>query len=471
MNRMAKLSDFIGRIKASNSSINAIISHYDFDQLLKENASRDAAQEPLVFVLKDNMCTTDLPTGCGSRMLQHYISPFDCAIVERIRQAGGVILGKSNMDEFAMGTENMFSCYGPVRNPLYQQEHRSPGGSSGGSAAAVAARFCDVALGTDTGGSTRMPASLCSVFGFKPSYGRISRYGVAAFAQSMDTVGIIANSTRHVERAFAILDGYDARDPTSAPPEVRAKFTQAKPQGKLRVGIVREGIVDMEPAVRAKWTECLERLAEAGHEIVEVSVPSLKLSVPVYVSISFAEASSNLARYDGVRYGSRAVEDMDPLYRQLYAPTRSEFLGEEVQRRLLLGTLNLTAEAYDEHFLKAQKVRRKIVEEFNRVLRKPHPLVPNADASVDGVDVFIHPTSPTVAHEVGKTSKEKTVLDIMGDVLTIPCNLSGLPAISVPVGKSIGLQVWGQHGDDVTVLAVAELVDGLFKFDVSKVVV
>lgn len=470
MQRMGKVLDYITRIKLNNPSINAIISHRDFNELAKESAVSEADQkDQLVVVLKDNMCTTDLPTGCASKILQNYMSPYDCAVAERLRKHNVLILGKSNMDEFAMGIDNAFTCYGPVRNPIFKEDGRSPGGSSGGSAASVASQFCDVALGTDTGGSTRMPASLCSVFGFKPSYGRISRYGIFAMAQSLDTVGILARNLENVERTFNMLDGYDPRDPSSLTPEVRATFAKTKPEGKLRIGVILEGIVDLEPEVRDKWIECLTKLVENGHEIYEVSVPSLKHSVSVYVALSYAEAASDLARYDGVRYGKRALEDLDPAYHILYSPTRSELLGEEVQRRLLLGTYNLTNEAYEEHFLKAQKVRRKIVNEFNSVLTKPHPLIPDSKGTVDGVDVFIHPTAPKRAHMVGETKKDETVLDILGDVLTIPCNLAGLPAINVPVGKSIGMQVWGQHGDDLTVLKGAEAVDDVFKFDVRNI--
>lgn len=464
---MSRLVKCISRINKTNKSINAVISHYDFDTLLKQH-NPNANENDLIFLLKDNMCTKDLPTTCASKALSGFVSPYDCTIVERIRANNGLILGKTNMDEFAMGTDNAYTTYGPVKNPLFADEYRTPGGSSGGAAASVAAGYCDIALGTDTGGSTRLPSSFCSVFGFKPSYGRISRYGVVSFAQSLDTVGIVANSMDNIEKSFKILDAHDPKDPTCLTNEMRENFAKSAPTRKLRIGLIHEAILDYEPEVRKKWEECLETLIEAGHEVVEVSVPTLKMSVPAYIAISFSEATSNLARYDGVRYGYRAVEDMDPVYRTLYGPTRNEGLGDEVQRRLLIGTFNLTEGAYDEHFLKAQKVRRMLINDFNKVLRKPNMLFPRANGpnteNVEGIDVFVNPTSLGIAHVMGKKREDESVLEVLGDVLTIPCNLAGLPAITVPVGKSIGMEVYGQHGDDMTVLGLAREIDEIFKY-------
>lgn len=381
-----------------------------------------------------------------------------------LKQAGGVLVGKCNMDEFAMGSNNEHSYFGPVQNPLFDDKSVSPGGSSGGSAAAVAADMCDIALGSDTGGSVRLPAAYCGVIGFKPSYGLISRNGVVAYAQSLDTVGICGKDLDLVAETFDVLNQYDPKDPTSLLPEQRAAIESAKsrlPKERLNIGVVREAIVDLSPEVREAWLAALDLLRSQGHSTTEVSIPSLKSSLPTYFVVSPSEASSNLARYDGVRYGSRAEIDKDDIG-TLYGPTRSAGFGAEVQRRILLGTYNLSSGAYKEHFMKAQQVRRKIQLEFNEVFAMPNVLDCGEVAGPGTIDVLVHPTARTPAPTHEEMLKASSIEHYINDVLTVPANLAGLPAISVPFGPpSVGMQVWGQYGDDELVLAVArELMAG-----------
>lgn len=461
MRRMTRVGTYIERIAQKNGLLNAVVAQPDPGTI-------DLSSTGLTFLIKDNMCTKTMPTTCCSNILKDFTSPYDATVVQSIRAANGVILGKTNMDEFAMGVDTIYTIFGPVQNPLFIGQNRSAGGSSGGSAAAVAAKFCDVALGTDTGGSVRLPAAFCSVFGFKPSYGRISRFGVISYAQSLDTVGLFARSLEDMREAFKILDHFDPEDPTSVTNEMRSQFSTSMPTKRpLKFGIVREGIVDIDNDIREAWIKCLESLIVQGHEVVEVGVPSLKHALPAYFALSPAEASSNLARYDGIRYGNRASKDTDGINKLLYGSTRSHGFGKEVQRRLLLGTFNLTSEAYDEHFLKAQKVRRLVIEELNDVFLRKNPLFPNKNSTSDPetrVDVLLNPTSPHKANSLAAHSGTNNVANIVGDFLTIPANLAGLPAISIPVGESIGMEVWAQYGDDATVLDVSEAINDIFMY-------
>lgn len=417
--------------------------------------------------LKDNYCTVDMPTTCGSKVLKDFYSPFESTPGRLLRNAGAVIVGKVNMDEFAMGTNNDTSYFGTALNPLFTEDEVSPGGSSGGSAAAVAADMCDVSLGSDTGGSVRLPSAYCGVLGFKPSYGLISRHGVIAYAQSLDTVGIMAKTVPLVETTFNILNKYDEKDPTSMSPEIRDRIANLPQKdvskNKIKIGIMKEAIIDLIPEVRKAWVDALDYLNTLGHEISIVSVPSLKHSLPTYFIVSPAEASSNLSRYDGIRYGFRADEDRDETG-NLYAPTRTEAFGKEVQRRILLGTFNLSEGAYGNHFEKAQKVRRQVLDEFNKVFVSPNVVDQTPGNSTNGgVDVLIHPTARTLAptHDEVKENTNPTN-NYINDVLTVPANLAGLPAISVPWGRdqnTVGLQVYGQFGCDKLVLDVAKLLE------------
>jgi aspartyl-tRNA(Asn)/glutamyl-tRNA(Gln) amidotransferase subunit A len=470
---LARTEYFLANIDQHNPRINAFISWRD-----PENVKRDvleAQQGPLkgrIIALKDNYCTTDQKTTCASKVLENFVSPYDATVVKLIREAGGTVIGKTNMDEFAMGSNNDQSAFGITRNPLFSQD-TSTGGSSGGSAAAVAADMCDISLGTDTGGSVRLPSAYCGVIGFKPSYGMISRYGVISYAQSLDTVGILGKSVSLVEGMFDVLNKYDMHDPTCISESIRKKITardNSRLHKPLRIGIIAEAIINLSEEVRDEWINCLDYVRSLGHEIELVSVPALKQALPVYFILSPAEASSNLARYDGVRYGTRADVDRyvsqtaDTFESTLYGPTRTRGFGDEVQRRILLGTYNLNAGAYSNHFSKAQKVRRKLIQQFNDVFAAVNVFYGNEgsrDSNSPKVDCIILPTARTRAPTHEEIRNESDPIEAyVNDVLTVPANLAGLPAISVPWGqKSVGMQVWGQFGDDHLVLDVAKLLE------------
>jgi len=379
--------------------------------------------------VKDNLATLDLPTTCGSRILEGYTSPFEATVVRKLREAGGVVLGKTNMDEFAMGSSTENSGYAPTRNP--RDLARVPGGSSGGSAAAVAAGIVPCALGSDTGGSVRQPASFCGIVGIKPTYGRVSRYGLVAYASSLDQVGTFGATVEDAARLLQVIAGHDPRDSTSAPREVPNYLAEASETdiSGWTIGIPREYFTEaLDPAVNAVCREALERFREAGASIREVSLPHTRYAVPAYYVLAPAEASSNLARYDGVRYGARApgVRSVTELYER----TRTEGFGAEVQRRIMLGTFALSAGYYDAYYGRAQKVRGLIARDFERVW-------------ADGVDLLFTPTSPTVAFPLGEKTEDPIAM-YLSDIYTVTANLAGIPGISLPVGKVDGLPVGGQ---------------------------
>ena len=383
-----------------------------------------------------------LPTTAGSRILEGYRSPYASDAQERLERAGAVLLGKTNRDEFAMGSSNENSAYGPVRNPW--DEATVPGGSSGGSAAAVAAGEAFFATGTDTGGSIRQPASLSGVIGLKPTYGRVSRYGMIAFASSLDQCGPFTRSVRDCALVLGALAGHDARDATSVElpvPDYTAALT-GDVQG-LRLGVPREYFVaGMEPGVEAAVRAAIDVLRDAGAEIVEVSLPSTDRGLATYYIIAPAEASANLARFDGVRYGYSAGDD-DLLAN--YLRSRGDGFGPEVKRRIMLGTYALSAGYYDAYYVKAQQVRTLIKDEFDRVLT--------------GVDALLAPTSPSVAFPIGAKTDDPLLM-YLNDACTLPVNIAGLPGISVPCGlsdaKPVGLQVIGRAFDEAMVLRVAD---------------
>jgi len=384
-----------------------------------------------------------LPTTAGSRILSGYLSPYASWAEERLRDAGAVLLGKTNCDEFAMGSSNENSAYGPVHNPW--DESTVPGGSSGGSSAAVAGGEAFFALGTDTGGSIRQPASLSGVVGMKPTYGRVSRYGMVAFASSLDQCGPFTRSVADCAAVLGALAGHDPRDSTSVElpvPDYAAALT-GDVRG-LRLGVPREFFVKgMEPGVEAAVREAFGVLERLGAEIVEVSLPSTDAGLATYYIIAPAEASANLARYDGIRYGPSAGED-DLL--ENYLRTRGDGFGAEVKRRIMLGTYALSAGYYDAYYVKAQQVRTLIKAEFDRVL---------AD-----VDALLAPTSPSVAFKIGAKMQDPLLM-YLNDACTLPVNIAGLPGISVPCGLSdglpVGLQVIGRAFDEATVLRVADV--------------
>ena len=391
---------------------------------------------------KDIFCTRGLRTSCGSRMLDNFVAPYDAAVVERLAGAGMVTLGKTNMDEFAMGSSNETSYYGPVKNPW--DTGRVPGGSSGGSAAAVAARLVPAATGTDTGGSIRQPAALCGITGIKPTYGRVSRWGMIAFASSLDQGGAFARSAEDAAMILGAMAGFDERDSTSVEqdvPDYSAGLDQSL-KG-LKVGLPKEFFGEgLDEGVRAAVDAAIAVLKEQGAELREVSLPNLGLSVPTYYVIAPAECSSNLSRYDGVRFGHRCDNPRD--LEDMYKRSRGEGFGDEVQRRILVGTYALSAGYYDAYYLKAQQCRRLISEDFRRVFEE--------------VDILLGPTAPETAFGLGERADDPVRM-YLSDINTLAVNLAGLPGMSIPAGFAggmpVGLQLIGNYFDEGRLLAVA----------------
>ncbi|MFO8152769.1 Asp-tRNA(Asn)/Glu-tRNA(Gln) amidotransferase subunit GatA [Thioalkalivibrio sp.] len=391
---------------------------------------------------KDIFCTHGVRTSCGSRMLDSFVAPYDATVVERMNAAGAVMLGKTNMDEFAMGSSNETSHYGPVRNPW--DPERVPGGSSGGSAAAVAARLVPAATGTDTGGSIRQPAAFCGVTGLKPTYGRVSRYGMIAFASSLDQGGPMAASAEDCALMLNAMAGFDPRDSTSLerPDEDFTAGLDRDLKG-LRIGLPREYFGDgLHADVRRAVQDALAVLRERGAEPVEISLPNSNLSVPAYYVVAPAECSSNLARYDGVRFGHRCNDPRDLM--DLYTRSRAEGFGAEVKRRIMIGTYVLSAGYYDAYYLKAQKVRQLIAEDFRRAFER--------------VDVIAGPTTPELPFRLGEKSADPISM-YLSDVYTIAANLAGLPGLSMPAGTigslPVGLQLIGNYFEEGRLLNVA----------------
>ncbi|MGA8619103.1 MAG: Asp-tRNA(Asn)/Glu-tRNA(Gln) amidotransferase subunit GatA [Candidatus Sulfotelmatobacter sp.] len=393
--------------------------------------------------IKDVMSTRGLRTTAGSKILGNYIPPYTCTAVVRMEAAGAVILGKTNCDEFAMGSSNENSAFHLVRNP--HDLHRVPGGSSGGSAAAVAADMAVTALGSDTGGSIRQPASFCGVVGLMPTYGRVSRYGLIAFASSLDHIGPLAKTVKDAAIVLQTIAGRDPMDSTSADlpvPDYVAELE--KPAHRLRLGVAEEYFGDgLDDEVRHAVESAIDKLKGLGCEVVPVSLPHTAYAIPAYYVIATAEASSNLARYDGVRYGYRApgVKSLS----QMYHRTRDEGFGAEVKRRIMLGTYALSAGYYDAYYLKAQKVRTLLARDFEQAFRK--------------VDAIVTPTSPTAAFRLGEKSNDPLAM-YLADIYTVTADLAGIPGISVPCGETkvklpIGLQILGKHFDETTILRLA----------------
>jgi aspartyl-tRNA(Asn)/glutamyl-tRNA(Gln) amidotransferase subunit A len=439
---------YLDRIATLNGELNAFITVCEDSALLAAKAADDARangnDSPLLGIPlahKDIFCTKDILTTCGSRMLHNFVSPYNATVVERFIDAGTVLLGKTNMDEFAMGSSNETSFFGDVRNPWNTE--CVPGGSSGGSAAAVAADLCAMATGTDTGGSIRQPAAFCGVTGFKPSYGRVSRWGMIAFASSLDQAGPITKSAEDAALMLNVMSGLDKKDSTSIDRPVE-DFTASlnEPLKGLRIGVPKqhfaEGLsAEVEQAVR----DALAEYEKLGATIKEVDLTNSHLSVSAYYVVAPAEASANLSRFDGVRYGYRCEDPLD--LEDMYKRTRSEGFGEEVKRRIMVGTYALSAGFYDAYYRKAQKIRRLIKDDFDRAFKE--------------VDVIIGPTSPHTAFKLG--SKSDPVSMYLEDIYTIAVNLAGLPAASIPVGIAnglpIGMQIIGKYFDEAKILNVA----------------
>ncbi len=429
---------FLSRIDRFGPALNALIT------LTAEHALADAAAADLrrvrgergqllgiPLIHKDIFCTDGVRTSCGSRMLDNFIAPYDATVVTRLKAAGVVMLGKANMDEFAMGSSNETSYYGPVKNPWNLK--KVPGGSSGGSAAAAAARLAPLTTGTDTGGSIRQPAALTGVTGVKPTYGRVSRYGMIAFASSLDQAGVFARSVADAAPALQAMAGFDPRDSTSvdAPvPDYTAALAQ--PLKGLKIGLLREFFEGLEARNAALIHDALKVYRSLGAQTKEVSLPHLPASVPTYYVVAPAECSSNLSRFDGVRYGYRCENPQDLM--DLYKRSRGEGFGAEVKRRIMTGTYVLSAGYFDAYYLKAQRVRRLIVDDFR--------------AAFTQVDLLIGPTTPTPAFDIGAKIDDPVTM-YLNDIYTIGANLAGLPGLSLPCGfvdgLPMGLQLIGPH--------------------------
>jgi aspartyl-tRNA(Asn)/glutamyl-tRNA(Gln) amidotransferase subunit A len=446
--------DFLARAEAHNDALRAFL-YLDPEGALAAAAQVDQARAkgeslgPLAGVpvaVKDNLCTRGVPTTCASRILEGYLPPYDAHVVEALRAAGAIILGKTNMDEFAMGSSNENSAFGLVRNPW--DLSRAPGGSSGGSAASTAAGLVPLALGSDTGGSVRQPAAFCGVTAIKPTYGRVSRYGLVAFASSLDQVGPIARNVRDAALLLEVLAGHDARDATSADRPVGG-YLDACDRGVrgLRIGVVREqleGVQDQD--VKRCVEAALSKLREAGAELVDVELPHAKYAVSVYYLIATAEASSNLARFDGIRYGLRV--DGDDLA-HTYTKTRAAGFGPEVRRRIMLGTYALSAGYYDAFYLRAQRVRTLIRRDYDEAFKR--------------CDVLCSPTTPTPAFALGEKTADPLQM-YLADIFTLPPSIAGVPALSTPCGLSsaglpVGLQLAAPPFAEEALCSVAQQVE------------
>jgi aspartyl-tRNA(Asn)/glutamyl-tRNA(Gln) amidotransferase subunit A len=441
---------YLARIARLNGSLNAFVT-VDDERALADARKADARRArgeagPLTGIPiahKDLFVTRHLRTTCGSRMLEHYVSPYDAKVVEAFDSAGTALLGKCNMDEFAMGSSSETSYFGPVRNPW--DRTLVPGGSSGGSAVAVAARLAPAATGTDTGGSIRQPAALSGICGLKPTYGVVSRYGMVAFASSLDQAGPMAKTAQDLALMLNVMAGFDARDSTSLerPREDYGRFLNDGLQN-LKVGLPKEYFGEgIEPGVRKAIEDAMQALKAQGATMVEVELPNAMLGVPVYYVIAPAEASSNLSRFDGVRYGHRAAQYAD--LNDMYCRTREEGFGAEVKRRILVGTYVLSHGYYDAYYLQAQKIRRLIARDFA--------------AAFERCDVILGPTTPTTAFAIGAKSDDPVQM-YLNDIFTIPAPLAGLPALSIPCGFDakglpVGLQLMGTYFSEARLLNVA----------------
>ena len=442
---------FLNRVKKHNPSLNAFIT-VDEDKSLAMAAKSDQLIQSgkknvltgIPIAQKDIFCASDWKTTCGSKMLENFISPYNSTVIQKFNDAGAVNLGKTNMDEFAMGSSNETSYFGPVKNP-WNLDY-VPGGSSGGSAAAVAARLAPAATGTDTGGSIRQPASLCGFTGLKPTYGLVSRYGMIAFASSLDQAGPMAISAEDCGLMLDVMTGHDSRDSTSINRK-KENYTNSLDEkiDGLRVGVPKEFFGDgLSVDVQKVIEGALKQYEKLGAKIVDISLPNNHLAIPAYYVIAPAEASSNLSRYDGVRYGYRTKEYDDLM--DMYFKTRQEGFGDEVKRRILIGTYVLSAGYFDAYYLKAQKIRRLIANDFKVAYEK--------------CDVIMGPSAPSVAFKSGEKQEDPLAM-YMQDIFTISTNLAGLPAMSIPAGfvdgLPVGLQLIGNHFDEAKILNAAHI--------------
>ncbi|MCW8855685.1 MAG: Asp-tRNA(Asn)/Glu-tRNA(Gln) amidotransferase subunit GatA [Gammaproteobacteria bacterium] len=440
---------FLDRIKQYDTDVNSFITVTETQALAQAQAADEKIKSgtagPLTgipFAHKDIFCTMDVKTSCGSKMLDNFIAPYNATVVEKMADAGMVMLGKTNMDEFAMGSSNETSFYGPVKNPWNTQA--VPGGSSGGSAAAVAARLTPAATGTDTGGSIRQPASLCGITGLKPTYGRVSRYGMIAFASSLDQGGPMAQTAEDCALLLNAMAGFDRHDSTSLEMDVPDYTADLNKDIRgLKIGLPKEYFGEgLNPGVAEVVNQAIQQYKELGAEVVEISLPNTHLAVPVYYVVAPAECSSNLSRFDGVRFGYRceAPKDLEDLYKR----SRGEGFGAEVKRRIMVGAYALSAGYYDAYYLKAQKLRRMISEDFTKAFEQ--------------VDVIMGPSAPDTAFNIGEKSNDPISM-YLSDIYTIAANLAGLPGMSLPAGFSnkmpVGLQIIANSFDESRLLNIA----------------
>jgi len=441
--------DLLARIETLDPALNSFVTVTPEFALAAAEAAdariRSGEGGPLTgipMVQKDIFCTKGVKTSCGSRMLDNFISPYDATVVERLNAAGMVMLGKANMDEFAMGSSNETSFYGPVHNPWDRE--RVPGGSSGGSAAAVAARLAVAATGTDTGGSIRQPAALCGITGLKPTYGRVSRFGMIAFASSLDQAGPMTRSAEDAALMLQVMAGFDPKDSTSVDepvPDYAAALNESL--AGLKIGLPQEYFGEgLDTAVAASVEGAIAEYKRLGAEVVEINLPNSALAVPTYYVVAPAECSSNLSRFDGVRFGYRCSEPRD--LEDLYKRSRGEGFGDEVKRRIMIGTYALSAGYYDAYYLQAQKTRQLISDDFIQAFKK--------------VDVIMGPTSPGIAFKLGEKVDDPVTM-YLNDIYTIATNLAGLPGMSLPVapvnGLPVGLQLIGNYFAEAKLLNVA----------------
>jgi len=440
------VSHYLARIKKYDSTINSFITVND--QALKQAREIDQKQDPtkplagIPIAIKDIFCTQGIKTTCASKMLSNFIAPYNATVIEKLITAGAIILGKTNMDEFAMGSSNENSYYGPVKNPWNLE--KVPGGSSGGSAAAVAANLAPIALGTDTGGSIRQPAAFCGLTGIKPTYGRVSRFGMVAFASSLDQCGIFAHSAEDAALLMQVIAGFDPKDSTSVNTDVPNYTAELNhPLKGLRIGLPKEYFTaDLETGIAVAIDEAIGVLEKLGASIQEISLPHNDLALAVYYVIAPAECSSNLARYDGVRYGMRCENPKN--LEDLYTRTRSECFSDEVKRRIMVGTYVLSSGYYDAYYLQAQKARTLIARDFQQAF--------------NNIDIILAPSAPTTAFKLNEKT-DNPINMYLSDIYTIPVNLAGLPAISLPAGFAdelpVGIQLIGNHFAESKILNVA----------------
>ncbi|GMM34284.1 glutamyl-tRNA(Gln) amidotransferase subunit [Saccharomycopsis crataegensis] len=492
----------IGRIHHAHKKYNIFTSTRPINKLKQQILSLNKDESKLLSgslcSIKDNIATKQEYTTCSSSSLRDYKSPFSATVVDLLEKHGSIVIGKTNLDEFGMGANNSYSHIGQTLNPMYDDNKDSetfldadkyvPGGSSGGSAAAVSAGVCDFALGTDTGGSVRLPAAYCGVHGFKPSYGRISRWGVVAYAQSLDTVGILGSNLEIIKSVYNVLNQYDTKDPTCIDNQVRSritalteKLTSIDDAKKINIGISTDYLAKgVTPDTLATIELLASKLFGSGYNIVPVKLPSLSNAVPAYFTIAYSEATSNLSRYDGVRYGYSTIEagkETTEDYKSFISKTRSEGFGAEVQKRILIGNYNLSSEKFQNNYLKAGAVRKKLTAEFNSIFKLPNALytldVQGSDVhSPTKVDFIIAPISASRAPKLSDlVEKEKSdpISTYVNDAFVIPSSLAGLPSISLPWYSNsekypVGIQLIGQYGDDQRVLEFAKRVEELNSF-------